>query len=165
VAVVTVRAARESEYEAIGELTAKAYLDGGFIGPDSFYVAELTDVAGRAAHSEVLVAADGDTVLGAVAFVPPGSAFGEITEAADEAVFRMLAVTPAAQGRGVGRALVDACLDRARALGVRTIRLSTQPDMTTAHRMYEKIGFVRTPERDWSPVPDVDLWTYELELA
>jgi ribosomal protein S18 acetylase RimI-like enzyme len=165
VAVVTVRTAREPEYEAVGELTAKAYLDGGFVGPDSFYVAELTDVAKRAAHSEVLVAVDGDAVLGAVAFVPPGSAFGEITEADDEAVFRMLAVSPAAQGRGVGRALVDACLDRARALGVRTIRLSTQPDMTAAHRIYEKIGFVRTPERDWSPVPGVELWTYALELA
>jgi ribosomal protein S18 acetylase RimI-like enzyme len=164
VAVVAVRAALESEYEAIGELTAKAYLDGGHVGPDSFYVAELMNVAKRAAESEVLVAVDGDTVLGAVAFVPPGSAFGEITEAADEAVFRMLAVSPAAQGRGIGRALVEACLDRARARGAATMRLSTQPEMTAAHRIYEQLGFTRTPERDWSPVAGVLLWTYELPL-
>jgi ribosomal protein S18 acetylase RimI-like enzyme len=165
VAAVTVRPARAEEYPAVGELTAAAYLAGGFVTADSFYVAELKNAAKRAAQAEVLVAEDAGTLLGAVAFVPPGSAFGEITEAEDEAAFRMLAVSPAAQGRGVGRALVDACLYRARALGVARMRLSTQPDMAAAHRLYEKLGFVRTPERDWSPVPGVDLWTYELELA
>jgi ribosomal protein S18 acetylase RimI-like enzyme len=163
--VVTVRAARESEYAAIGELTARAYLDGGFVAAGSFYVAELKNVARRAEQAEMMVAEDGGTLLGAVAFVPPGSAFGEITEAEDEAAFRMLAVSPDAQGRGVGRALVDACLARAHALGVARMRLSTQPDMTSAHRLYEKLGFIRTPDRDWSPVPGVDLWTYALDLT
>jgi hypothetical protein len=36
--------------------------------------------------------------------------------------------------------------------------------MTTAQRIYERLGFVRTPERDWSPVPGIDLLTYALPL-
>ena len=160
-----IRRARVEEYAAIGELTDRSYVDGGFVSAGSAYRAELVDAAGRAEETELLVAVDGDgTLLGSVAFVPPGSAFGEVTDPID-AGFRMLAVSRAARRRGVGRALVLACVERARALGCVRIRLSTQDDMTDAHRLYESLRFVRTPERDWTPMPGVLLLTYALDLA
>jgi ribosomal protein S18 acetylase RimI-like enzyme len=76
----------------------------------------------------------------------------------------MLAVSAAARGKGVGGALVRACIDRARESGFTGLRLSTQRNMGPAHRIYVRIGFERTPERDWSPVPGVDLLTYALTL-
>jgi hypothetical protein len=42
--------------------------------------------------------------------------------------------------------------------------LSSARDMTTAHRLYERLGFTRAPARDWSPVEGVELAVYELEL-
>jgi hypothetical protein len=36
--------------------------------------------------------------------------------------------------------------------------------MASAHRIYERLGFVRTPERDWQPMPGVQLITYRLHL-
>ena len=36
--------------------------------------------------------------------------------------------------------------------------------MHAAHRLYERLGFTRTPERDWSPTPWVHLVTYVLAL-
>jgi hypothetical protein len=36
--------------------------------------------------------------------------------------------------------------------------------MHAAHRIYQRLGFVRTPERDWYPEPEVKLITYLLEL-
>jgi hypothetical protein len=36
--------------------------------------------------------------------------------------------------------------------------------MQSAHRIYERLGFERTPERDWEPVPGVSLVTYRLDL-
>ena len=42
--------------------------------------------------------------------------------------------------------------------------LSTQSGMHAAHRIYRRLGFVRTPERDWEPVPGLGLLTYALEL-
>ena len=36
--------------------------------------------------------------------------------------------------------------------------------MTTAHRIYERLGFTRLPERDWSPRPGVDLYAFSLDL-
>jgi hypothetical protein len=36
--------------------------------------------------------------------------------------------------------------------------------MTAAHRLYERLGFTRLPERDWTPLPGVDLLVYSLDL-
>ena len=36
--------------------------------------------------------------------------------------------------------------------------------MTAAQRLYERLGFTRLPERDWSPVPEIDLLVYSREL-
>ncbi len=73
--------------------------------------------------------------------------------------------TRQAQGRGVGRALVEACISRARQVpGCRRLVLSTQPGMLAARRIYESRGFVRDPDRDWSPVPGLTLMAYVLGL-
>lgn len=76
----------------------------------------------------------------------------------------MLAVVPASRGLGLGEALVRHCIARAREDGCRAIRLSTEPMMHAAHRIYRRLGFTRTPERDWQPQPGVDLLTYALAL-
>ena len=76
----------------------------------------------------------------------------------------MLAVRPSARGRGVGEALTRACIDRARADGRARIVLFTLPAMTTAHRLYERLGFERSPERDWEFAPGRRLLSYRLVL-
>ena len=76
----------------------------------------------------------------------------------------MLVVDPEARGRGIGELLVTACLELARAAGKRRMVLSTDPRMTAAHRLYERMGFRRLAERDWSPMPGVDLLVYSRDL-
>ncbi len=90
---------------------------------------------------------------------------GELLSEPGEAEIRALAVRPEAQGSGVGRLLLSKLIDRAAEMGVRHLLLSTQPDMRTAHRLYEQAGFARLPDRDWSPEPGVDLLVYGLRLA
>ncbi|ALC20953.1 GNAT family N-acetyltransferase [Streptomyces pristinaespiralis] len=165
---ITIRRIEPEEHTALGELTARAYLDGGLLalGEEDPYLEVLRDVAGRAARAEVYVAVDErGTLLGGVAFVPAGGPFADIA-GPGEAEFRMLAVAAAARGRGAGEALVRTCVERARATpGCVRLVLSTQPTMYAAHRIYDRLGFVRTPDRDWEPVPDlVSLLTYALEL-
>ncbi|MFA1544771.1 GNAT family N-acetyltransferase [Actinomadura chokoriensis] len=158
---VVVRTARPEEYELVGDLTVEVYVHGGLVSPESSYVATLRNAADRAAKAVLLVAEVAGEVAGAVAYCPPGSPYAELA-GPDEAEFRMLAVREKARGEGVGRAMVRACAERARAAGLRGLRLSTQRNMGAAHRLYERMGFVRTPERDWAPVPGVDLLTYAL---
>ena len=162
-AELKVEPAGPADFAAIADLTVRVYLDERLASER--YATQLADVAGRADRAELLVVRDaGGRVVASVALVLDGD-FGEITESDDEAAFRMLAVDPAVRGRGVGELLVRTCLERARAAGKRRMVLSTDPRMAAAHRLYERLGFTRTPERDWTPVPGVDLRTYALPLG
>lgn len=160
-----IRRARPAEYEGLGELTAQAYLGDGLLdfGGDDTYLHHLRDVAGRAAAAEVLVAAEGGRVLGGVTYVPSPGPMADIARDG-EAEIRMLAVAKEARGRGTGEALVRECVRRSRTAGRDRLVLSTQAVMHTAHRLYERLGFTRTPERDWCPIPGLSLLTYELTL-
>ena len=51
-------------------------------------------------------------------------------------------VDETARGRGVGEALNRDALDRARALGARTVDLTSRPSREAANRLYQRIGFV-----------------------
>ena len=76
-------------------------------------------------------------------------------------LIRLLAVAPAHRGRGYGRLLTQACLDRARELSIPTIFLYTGTFMTAARQLYEKLGFQRAPEFDRDPGPIA----YRLDLV
>jgi ribosomal protein S18 acetylase RimI-like enzyme len=171
---VLIRPARPDEYDEIGELAVRVYLAEGYTRAGSRYNTVLRDVSPRAEKAELLVAvsdpgtdpgAGPGTILGTVTYAGLGSPYAEHVSSPEEASFRMLVVDPAARGRGVGEALVRWCIDRAAASGVRSLRLSTLPGMTAAGRLYLRLGFVRTPERDWSPEPGVELITYGRELT
>ncbi|AUG79611.1 acetyltransferase [Kitasatospora sp. MMS16-BH015] len=159
---ITVRHAREEDLEGAGAVTVEAFVGGGHTEPDSPYLALLGDARRRFAEAELLVAVDdADRVLGCVTFASGGTEWADIAEP-HEGEIRMLAVGAAAQGRGVGEALVRAAMARSRELGLTAMAFSTRPAMTTAHRLYERLGFRRTPERDWAPRPGIDLLTYGL---
>jgi predicted N-acetyltransferase YhbS len=171
---VIIRAARPKDYAVVGEITVAAFRSAAPDGQtpaalepgghfDEVYAPSLRDVARRAAHAEVLVAEDEGIVVGAVTFVPGGGPYAEFDDT-DAVGVRHLAVDPGAQGRGVGRALMDECLDRARKDGKRRVVLHTQPFMHAAIELYLRLGFVRAPERDFRPAPAVDLKGYVLDL-
>ena len=158
-----IREARPEEYEAAGELCVLAYaaIEGE---TDLGYFGELRDVATRAEVVPVLVAAEPDgTLLGTVTYVPGPGPYAE-SERADEAGFRMLAVAPWAQGRGVGRALVEACIARARSDGRTGLVILTRPSMHAAHKLYESLGFDRNRAGDFEFEPGEWLWGYRLAL-
>jgi len=164
-ATVEVRQIRgPDEIDALGEVTLAAFSSLPADVLSDGYGDELRDVAGRAAAAMVFVALVEGHVVGGVTYVPgPDNPLAEFT-AAEEAGIRMLSVDPAAQGRGVGAALVAACLDAAAAAGKARVALHTTPWMTGAQRLYERLGFRRAPERDWHPTPAVPLLGYVLDL-
>ncbi|HEY8615245.1 helix-turn-helix domain-containing GNAT family N-acetyltransferase [Phenylobacterium sp.] len=73
------------------------------------------------------------------------------------AKLRLLLVDPAARGLGLGRALVDACVARARAIGYQEMTLWTQSILTAARAIYQAVGFEL--EESW---PNEDFGGYGL---
>jgi diamine N-acetyltransferase len=59
-----------------------------------------------------------------------------------------LVIDVTSQGRGLGRATMEAMMARARAASHRSIGLSYHPDNTAARRLYASLGFVETGEVD-----------------
>ena len=97
----------------------------------------------------------GDTaVIGLVDGFPVGAAwyrlfrasqpgFGFVDERTPELA---VAVVPNARGKGVGGALLDALLERARAAGHAALSLCVDRENTGAIRVYEQHGFERVSE-------------------
>jgi GNAT superfamily N-acetyltransferase len=161
---LSIRPARPTELAEIGELTVAAYQADGFAPDGHPYAAHLADTVSRHRDAELLVAADhADRVLGTVTICRPGTPFAEVA-APHELEFRMLAVHPDARKRGTAQALVTTVLDRARAEGYRAVAMSSLDRMHTAHRLYQRFGFKRAPERDWRPNERSLLWVFVLDL-
>lgn len=125
----------------------------------------LDNVEHRAEHAEVWVAEASGAVVAAVTLTFAGQPYSEIA-IENELEFRMLAVDPAVQGGGVGRAMVRQVIEHAQSLSaIRAISLTSATFMEQAHALYESLGFQRAPERDWYvPGEDVLLWVFRLEL-
>ena len=85
---------------------------------------------------DVLIVRDGEEIVGCVAIVPGRDGAFELSK---------MAVTPAARGRGLGRRLVQAAVDRARELGAVTVFLGSSTKLPNAVHLYEAAGFQHVP--------------------
>src|ERR1700758_2243284 len=155
------------EAGTVGDLRVGAYQAEDHLSASPGY-ADTLRTLGLDGHGTILVAADGpsghEKLLGTV-MLEPWHADSEVARSADEAEVRALAVAPRAQGRGVGRTLMRAVIDEAAGRGAARLLLSTQPGMKAAQHLYRALGFTRTPELDWTPVPGVTLLGFALPLA
>jgi len=130
---------------------------------DEVYDAILGDVATRAREADVVVALlDGELVSCLTFVADDANPHAEFRDP-EGSSFRYFGVDPAAQGRGVGEAMVGWCVAEARRLGKRRLRIHTLTMMHAAQRLYERLGFVRDPsaDEDWDGVVGL---AYRLDL-
>jgi len=132
--------------EELEALIRRVYVDGGFTRPD--VASTLFAGASIRRRGRLLFLRDADhSLVGTVIVVAPDSPARRIATAG-EAEMHLLAVSSERRNGGLGRILVDAALRRARHDGYSRMVLWTQPTMHAAHRLYERAGFLRAPERD-----------------
>jgi ribosomal protein S18 acetylase RimI-like enzyme len=162
---VVIREAYARDLEAAGRVTQAAWRefqrprDPAWIG----YFERLGDAGARAERAVVLVALQGEVVVGTVTLELERT-LEDAELPAHEARLRMLAVAPEWRGRGVGRKLVEACLERARAAGKTEMRLHTMDVMVPAAALYRSFGFERDTDSDFTPAPGVTALAYRLRL-
>lgn len=160
------RQAVSSDFPEVRRITRDAYLRAGHFSADHPYMSVLEDVEHRAEHAQVWVAEAAGRVVVAVTLTFAGQPYSEIARHG-ELEFRMLAVDPASQGNGVGRAVVREIVKHARQLqGIEAISITSATFMERAHGLYKSLGFRRAPDRDWYvPGEDVLLWVFTLQLV
>ncbi|MGC5020289.1 GNAT family N-acetyltransferase [Micromonospora sp. DT47] len=138
------------DFDAVSVMLRQVYIGEGYTAAQ--YADVLTDVAARhaAPGTTILVAAGDDGLIaGHVVVCTSASPLAQLA-AADEAEIRLLATAANMRGQGVGRALIQAAIEKARSGGSRRIVLATQTTMTAAQRLYASEGFHRIPAADWS---------------
>lgn len=165
---VEIRPVRPEEYEEAGRVTAGAYREFAPHDDEGWqeYLGEIADVAGRVDRTEVFVAVDGGRILGCVTLeLDRTVGDDDVTLPPEMSCIRMLGVDEAARGRGIGRALVNLCIDRSRQVGKTLVTLRTTTPMAVARRMYESMGFEADPERDVVYDDGFRLLAYRLAIA
>jgi ribosomal protein S18 acetylase RimI-like enzyme len=129
------------------------------------YRRNIADVWSRAPISSTIVAERDGELLGSVNYYAPGQADSPDGAWPDGwASIRLLGVSPEARGLGIGRALMNECLRRARADGATAMGLHTTKLMDVARAMYLRLGFRRVPAYDFHPVPDFTIEAFQLDL-
>ena len=147
---VEIREARPEEYAETGVVTADAYREffADAAADLRSYLEEIADVAARAPRTTILVAVDGDRIIGSATLELDGRTSEDAGPLApDEAHIRMLGVHPDARGAGVGRQLMAACEERARKAGRTRMTLHTTTLMRAAREMYASLGYERSEDR------------------
>jgi putative acetyltransferase len=100
----------------------------------------------------LVVESEAGEIVGTAAVRSLGAGVGEI---------KRMWIRPGCQGLGLGRRLMSRCLEHARALGFRTIRLDTERRMAAALHLYRSCGFREIA--DYNGNPRAQIWM-ELEL-
>lgn len=144
---IEIRLVREGEHAAVDELVERAYEHD--YGPRDPGADPFRKSVNRSQSTDVWVAVEGDSgrLLGSV--TAPREGGGPMHEDVhpDELDFRLLAVAPDARRLGIGALLTLHVIRLARERGFRAVFMKSGPDMTGAHRLYERIGFERDLER------------------
>ena len=78
---------------------------------------------------------------------------GLLRSGAHEFEVAKMAVTSSCQGNGIGRKLLQATIEAARAAGARRLYLETNHILTPAIRLYESVGFKHLPPDRIVPSP------------
>jgi ribosomal protein S18 acetylase RimI-like enzyme len=156
-----VRDATAADHDHIRDVTLEAYAQYAEVLGAAWWDGYRRNVMEALTDEGVerIVAERHGRILGSVLLLPASRQTSGWPEV------RLLAVAPQARRQGIGRALMDECVRRVRRRGTTTIGLHTMPMMDEARRMYERMGFVRAPEHDFSPVAGLLILGYRMVLV
>ena len=165
---VILRAAQDSERETVAEVIRRAYSQ---FKPeyDQEHWVDYERSTRQIVLSDLdvlrLVAVIGDRIAAAVLFCPPyEKTMAGLLVKNPYPEFRLLGVDPDFRNMGIGNLLILECERMALEAGYKTMSLHTTELMQTAKNMYERRGYQRFVDIDFSPAPNFVVMGYKKDL-
>lgn len=153
-----IRPAKPEEFEELGKLMHRVYsLLEGFpteAEQPNYYlmllhIGELT----KKPNTELWVAVFPEGKLaGGVVYISDMQFYGSggtATQEKNASGFRLLAVDPELRGKGIGKLLVEKCIQKAKENNHAQVIIHSTKAMQVAWKMYERMGFVRSEDLDF----------------
>lgn len=141
---ITIRPIAPGDNAALARAVRNTLAEFGAAKPGTAYYDDATDhlyeVFSQQPRSAYFVAEVAGEVLGG------GGIFPTEGLPADTVELVKLYLLPAARGRGVGKTLINQCLEAARAHGYARVYLETTEELTQAIPLYERLGFSYLPQ-------------------
>lgn len=159
---LVIREPRDDELDIVASLVVDAYSEfAAQMAPDAWssFAQDIANVRGRSIDAQVLVAERDGRLVGTVTRYPDWRGAQQ-----DASAVRVLAVSPAQRGTGVGRALIEDCIEHARAQGKQRVVVTVAQEMESARDLYDRLGFERAPDLDNMPAPGVRMTGYAYRL-
>ena len=137
---INLRPISSSDNVAIAHIIRSTLSEFGAARPGTVYYDESTDrlseIFNRAGSIYYIAEQDGIVVGGAGIY--PTDGLGDTT-----CELVKMYLLPSARGIGLGKMLMNKCIDFARESGYIEIYLETMPELSQAIGLYEKVGFER----------------------
>ena len=154
----TYREATEAEFFKLGELMVKVYSQlEGFPNqeeqPDYYSTLRKVGKFTESPKAKLFVAvSDLGKIDGGLVYFGDMRYYGggeESTKNQQAAAFRLLAVNPRIRGKGIGKKLIQCCIEQAKKDGHTVMVIHSTKSMIVAWKMYERMGFERFTEIDF----------------
>ena len=165
-----IRDMKQDEIQAVRELRVKGYSEyESCVSIEYWNVLKTSLLSDNdiKSNASIFVAELDGEIVGSIALFPSSiQAYDWSEDVQDYPEIRMLSVNPTIRGKGIGRALVEHCLQVVKEQNNKKIGLHTASFMTNASSLYEGMGFYRVPELDLEPMNDgIIVKAYHLELT
>ncbi|WP_054939397.1 GNAT family N-acetyltransferase [Paenibacillus ihuae] len=149
---IIIREAVDNDREAIAGVLLDAYSQYSAFLPEAYWLeyrdSILDSVYGNAPAARIIAEAGKQIVGSALLFTSSETAYGKPELGIHSPVLRLLAVSPAARGRGIATLLIQDAARRSLEWGASTLNLHTSDMMASAIKLYERLGFKRAYATD-----------------
>lgn len=152
--VITLDILQENDKKVVGDLLVESYSQFQYTYENRQdwldYAEDLASSVNNPLVDRFLVARDGEEILGTLQlFTNSETAYNDPNMEIMSPIIRMLAVSPAARGKGIARALLKESISYAREKGANRIYLHSTDKMAAAIRLYEWLGFKRDRSKEF----------------
>ena len=137
-ATLNIREIKQSDNETLSSIVKNTLAEFGANHPNTVYYDPTTDALYelfQAKNAKYFVAEIDDEIVGGGGIFPTEGLPNETCE-----LVKMY-LKPAGRGIGLGRTLIEKCINTARENGFGKIYLETMPELKQALKVYEKFGF------------------------